>query len=134
METRWWKHAKESGKQQTEELFSLCSEQEQGRPSLLFRTDGALPPDDRKKAEGIRKSSFHSIHQVSLLGNCSLSSIRQSAHRCNGGSERAGRITPSTEQKMDMWEVHPTVVGLKLEGRFLSIVYSLFGEINCFEN
>ena len=93
-----------------------------------------LPPDDRKKADGNRKSSFHSIHQASLLGNCSLSYIRQSAYRCNGGSKRAGRITPSTEQKMDMWQVHPIVVGLKLKCRFLSIFYSLFGEINCFEN
>lgn len=32
-------------------FFSLCSEHEQGEPGLLFRADGALLTDDRKKAK-----------------------------------------------------------------------------------
>lgn len=42
--------SQESNRQK--ELFSLlCSDQEQGRPGLLFRADGVLLTDDRKEAK-----------------------------------------------------------------------------------
>lgn len=133
METRWWKHGQRVRKATDRGAFSLCSEQEQGRPSLLFRTDGASHQMTGRRQKH-QKSSFHSIHQVSLLGNCSLSSIRQSAHRCNGGSERAGRITSIYRAEDGYVGSSPHSGRFKIEGRFLIIVYSLFGEINCFEN
>lgn len=51
-----WKQSSENVPKSQEnnrqkELFSLCSEHEQGEPGLLFRADGALLTDDRKKAK-----------------------------------------------------------------------------------
>lgn len=38
-------------------FFSLCAEQEQERPGLLFRADGALLTDDRKKAKAAEQAA-----------------------------------------------------------------------------
>lgn len=107
------------------DLFSLCSEQEQGRPSRLMRADGVLLQDDRKKAEGVKKKQL----PFYLPSITTRTLIRQSAHQCNHESKK-GKITPSTEQKMGMCKVHHRVVGSKLEYGFLSIFYSLSDEIN----
>lgn len=81
-----------------------------------------------------QNKQLHSIHQASLIGNCSFSYVRQFTNRTLE-IKRAGKITLSIDRIGKGYiESSPQSGRFKIRARILVTIHSLFGEINCFEN